>query len=90
MALIYEPFLVTEAGTLKEKENDACFRIRIKLGEIFECCYRLLENTAAYNDKNRTYISRYIDLFLLHSNNINRSYIQECLVGILKNNPVSI
>jgi len=31
-----------------------------------------------------------VDLFLEHSNNINRSYIQECLVCILQNNPVSI
>lgn len=36
------------------------------------------------------YISRWVDLFLEHSNKINRSFIQECLVGILQNNPVSI
>jgi hypothetical protein len=36
------------------------------------------------------YISRWVDLFLEHSNNINQSYIQECLVGILQNNPKSI
>lgn len=31
-----------------------------------------------------------MDLFLKHSKNINREYIQECLVGILQNNPDSI
>ncbi len=36
------------------------------------------------------YISRWVDLFLKHSNNINQPYIQECLVGILQNNPESI
>ena len=36
------------------------------------------------------YISRWVDLFLEHSNNINQPFIQECLVCILQNNPVSI
>ena len=90
LSLIYEPFKVYEAGTAKDKENDMCLRIRSRLSDIFEFSYRLLEKTASYNEKNRTYISRYVDLFLLHSNSINKSYIQECLVGILQNNPVSI
>ena len=87
--LIYEPFKVYEKGK-REGESDACFRIRTRLADIFEYSYRLLEKTASYNEKNRTYISRWVDLFLEHSNNINRPYIQECLVGILQNNPNSI
>jgi pseudouridine-5'-phosphate glycosidase len=50
----------------------------------------LLENVAANFEENRIYISRWIDLFLEHSNNVNKSYIQECLVGILHSNPVAI
>ena len=42
------------------------------------------------NTDNRFYLSRWVDLFLEHSKNINREYIQECLVGILQNNPKAI
>lgn len=35
-------------------------------------------------------MSRWVDLFLLHCNHINKPYIQNCLVSILHNNPVSI
>lgn len=83
--LLYEPFLYMESTDAKEDRA-----VRNKLSEIFEHCYRLLEKVAANNEENRQYISRWVDLFLEHSNNINRSYIQECLVGILQNNPVSI
>jgi hypothetical protein len=40
--------------------------------------------------ENKIYFSRWIKLFLQQSNNINKSFIQECLVNILQNNPVSI
>ena len=49
-----------------------------------------MEKIAVGLEENRIYLSRWVDIFLEHSNNINRSYIQECLVGILNNNPVSI
>lgn len=39
---------------------------------------------------NKIYFSRWIKLFLQQSNNINKPFIQECLVNILQNNPVSI
>lgn len=29
-------------------------------------------------------------MFLKHSNTVNKSYIQECLVGILRDNPLAI
>ena len=45
---------------------------------------------AVGNEENRIYLSRWVDIFLEHSNNINKSYIQECLVCILQNNPLSI
>ena len=40
--------------------------------------------------ENKIYFSRWIKLFLQQSNNINKPFIQECLVIILQNNPVSI
>ena len=35
-------------------------------------------------------MSRWVRIFLDHSNNINKPFIQETLVNILQNNPVSI
>lgn len=40
--------------------------------------------------ENKIYFSRWIKLFLQQSNHINKPFIQECLVNILQNNPVSI
>ena len=42
------------------------------------------------NEQNRFYLARWVDLFLEHLKNINREYIQSCLVGILQNNPEAI
>ena len=42
------------------------------------------------NSNNKFYLSRWVDVFLKHSKKINREYIQECLVGILQNNPQAI
>lgn len=83
--VLYKPFKYMEKNDPKDDRET-----RGKISEIFEYSYRLLEKVAANNEENRTYISRWVDLFLEHSNHINRSYIQECLVGILQNNPVSI
>ena len=63
---------------------------RIRLQDIFERTYKLLEKIVVGNEKNKFYLSRWVDLFLKHSKNINREYIQECLVGILQNNPTAI
>ena len=52
--------------------------------------YILLEKIVVGNKQNKFYLSRWVDLFLEHSKNINREYIQECLVGILQNNPLAI
>ncbi len=41
-------------------------------------------------EENRIYLGKWVDLFLEHSNNINRAYIQECLVAILQNNSLCI
>jgi len=49
-----------------------------------------LEKIASGYEDNRIYLSRWVDLFLSHSKKINRSFIQETLVCILENNPVSI
>lgn len=49
-----------------------------------------MEKIAVGSEENRLYLSRWIDLFLEHSNGANKNYIQECLVGILQNNPKSI
>lgn len=83
---LYEPFREIERSN--EPSEDRA--IRNKVSEIFECTYKLLEKIAVGNEDNRVYLSRWVDLFLEHSNNINRSYIQECLVCILQNNPLSI
>lgn len=62
----------------------------MRIQEIFERVYKLLEKIVVGNDKNKFYLSRWVELFLNHSKNINREYIQECLVGILQNNPKAI
>jgi hypothetical protein len=49
-----------------------------------------LEKIVVGNKQNKFYLSRWVDLFLEHSKNINREYIQDCLVGILQNNPLAI
>ena len=63
---------------------------KMRLADVFERVYRLLEKIVVGNSKNKFYLSRWVDLFLEHSKNINREYIQECLVGILQNNPQAI
>ena len=63
---------------------------KMRLSDVFERVYRLLEKIVVGNSKNKFYLSRWVDLFLEHSKNINREYIQECLVGILQNNPQAI
>ncbi len=50
----------------------------------------MLEKIANGYEDNRIYLSRWVDLFLSHSKKINKSFIQETLVCILQNNPVSI
>ena len=62
----------------------------MRMQEIFERVYRLLEKIVVGNSNNKFYLSRWVDMFLKHSKNINREYIQECLVGILNNNPKAI
>ena len=84
--MLYEPFKFIEKETVPSEDK----AIRMKIAEIFEYSYNLIEKIADNNELNRMYISRWVDLFLEHSNNINKSFIQECLVGILQNNPVSI
>ena len=50
--------------------------IRLKMMEIFEISYSLIGNVTIGYEFNRIYISRWIDLLLEHSNNINKSFIQ--------------
>jgi hypothetical protein len=64
--------------------------VRLKISEIFELSYILVEKVVKDFIENKIYFSRWIKLFLQQSNNINKSFIQECLVNILQNNPVSI
>lgn len=52
--------------------------------------YVLVEKIVKDFLENKIYFSRWIKLFLQQSNTINRPFIQECLVNILQNNPVSI
>ena len=84
---LYKPFkfIIEHEG---EPSDDRAIRNGIE--EIFQHTYILLEKIAVGLEENRIYLSRWVDIFLEHSNNINRPYIQECLVGILQNNPVSI
>ena len=84
--LLFEPFKFIEKNNVPSEDK----AIRMKVSEIFMQTYCLIEKIAASNELNRMYISRWVDLFLEHSNSINRNFIQECLVGILENNPVSI
>ena len=42
-----------------------------------------------YED-NKIYFSKWVDLFIDHTNRINKTFIEECLLAILKNNPKSI
>lgn len=60
------------------------------MAEIFELSYILVQNIVKDFEDNKIYFSRWVDLFIEHSNRINKTFIQECLVAILKNNPVSI
>lgn len=83
---LFIPFVFIEENP--EASPDRAQRVRIS--EIFERTYKLLEKIVVGNDKNKFYLSRWVDLFLEHSNAINREYIQECLVGILQNNPKAI
>jgi hypothetical protein len=85
--LLFKPFIFIIENSNIPSDDKA---IRSKIGEIFEFSYRLIEKIAANNELNRMYISRWVDLFLTHSKSINLPFIQECLVGILKNNPESI
>lgn len=61
-----------------------------RFSEVFERFYILLEKIVVGNKQNRFYLARWVDLFLEHLKNINREYIQSCLVGILQNNPRAI
>lgn len=83
---LYEPFkeIISYKGITKDKA------MRMKVAEIFELSYILVEKIAKDFIENKIYFSRWVDLFLEHSNNINKPFIQECLVNILQNNPNSI
>ena len=83
---LFKPFVYIESDT--EPSDDK--PIRNKILEIFKYSYLLLEKIANGNMENRIYMSRWVNLFLKHSNQINQNYIQDCLVGILQNNPKSI
>lgn len=85
-------FQLYEGFKFIENNSEACMdRVRkMRLSDVFERVYRLLEKIVVGNSKNKFYLSRWVDLFLEHSKNINREYIQECLVGILQNNPQAI
>ena len=62
----------------------------MKIAEIFELSYILVQNIVKDFPDNKIFFSRWVDLFIEHTNRINKTFIQECLVAILKNNPVSI
>ena len=83
---LYDPFkeIISNNAITEDKA------IRLKVAEIFELSYILVEKIVKEFIENKIYFSRWVDLFLEHSNNINRPFIQECLVNILQNNPVSI
>lgn len=49
---------------------------KTRIADVFERVYRLLEKIVVGNSKNKFYLSRWVDLFLEHSKNINREYIQ--------------
>ena len=72
ISLLYEPY--KEIIEHPEPSDDR--PIRLKMMEIFEISYNLIGNVATGYELNRIYISRWIDLFLEHSNNINKSFIQ--------------
>ena len=83
---LFLPFVYVEANP--EASVDRAQRVRLQ--EVFERVYRLLEKIVVGNNNNKFYLSRWVDVFLKHSKTINREYIQECLVGILQNNPKAI
>ena len=60
------------------------------MAEIFSLGYILVQKIVKDFLDNKIYFSRWIELFLEHSNKINKVFIQETLVTILENNPVSI
>jgi hypothetical protein len=74
----------------KNEPNEPFRSVRTKMENIFSYTYKLLEKIAIGSEENRIYLSRWVDVFLEHGNNINKPYIQECLVGILQNNPKCI
>lgn len=45
---------------------------KMRISDVFERVYRLLEKIVVGNSKNKFYLSRWVDLFLEHSKNINR------------------
>ena len=49
-----------------------------------------MQHTVQDFEDNKIFFSRWLELYIEYSNRINRSFIQECLLAILKNNPKSI
>lgn len=79
---LYESFVSLEYYTDASDDRSQ----KMVIADIFERAYRLLEKIVVDNQNNKIYLSRWIDLFLKHSKTISKEYIQDCLVGILKNN----
>ena len=90
--LIETIFQLYEGFKLIENNSESLMnRVRKeRISDVFERLYILLEKVVVGNQQNKFYMSRWVDLFLEHSKNINREYIQLCLVGILQNNPEAI
>jgi len=79
---IHEKFISEDIPNNRLKRN--------KLGYILEDAYRLLEKIVINCKENRIYISRWVELIMDHSYKIDKTCIQECLVGILQENSISI
>jgi len=90
--LIESIFQLYDGFKLVENNSESLMnRVRKeRYSEVFERLYILLEKIVVGNKQNRFYLARWVDLFLEHLKNINREYIQSCLVGILQNNPQAI
>ena len=57
---LYEPFKFIEKNDRPSEDR----AIRLKVSQIFELTYQLLEKIAVGSEENRLYLSRWVDLFL--------------------------
>ena len=83
---LYDPFF--EVVSTDEITDDK--PKRMKVAEIFELSYVLVQHIVKDFEDNKIFFSRWLEYFIAYSNKINKAFIQECLLAILKNNSKSI